>query len=139
MIRYRLDTNVLVRFLTHDDPVQAVKSDRLFQQASDGDCLLILSKIVLVETVWVLSSVYDHPVERIAESLGKLVVKPGIRCEEGPVTLDALYRYKQTRLDIVDCFLAAQSAAEGDAVATFDRDFTKFPDVQLWDHAAAGG
>lgn len=136
MIRYRLDTNVLVRFLTHDDAAQAAKVDMLFQHAVDGRCLLILSKIVLVETVWVLHSVYDLPRDRIAESLGKLVIKPGIRCEEGQITLDALYRYKQHNLDIVDCFLAAQSAAEGDAVATFDKDFGKFPDVQLWNHEA---
>lgn len=132
MIRYRLDTNVLIRFLTHDDEEQAAKADGLFQQAAEGGGLLILDKIVLVEAVWVLSSVYDQPRDRIAESLGKLVVKPGIRCEDAQATLDALYRYKQTKLDIVDCFLAAQSVAEGDTIATFDKGFEKLQDVQLW-------
>jgi predicted nucleic-acid-binding protein len=139
VIRYRLDTNVLVRFLTHDDLTQAAKVNALFQEASDGGCLLILSKIVLVETVWVLRSVYNTPHERIAESLGKLVIKPGILCEEGQMTLDALNRYKQTNLDIVDCFLAAQSAAEGEVVAAFDTGFGMFSDVQIWDHEAAKG
>ncbi len=134
MIRYRIDINVLIRFLTHDDRKQAKKADALFQQAADGQCLLILDKIVLVETVWVLGMVYDHPRERIAESLAKLIIKPGIRCEEAQTMIDALYRYKQTKLDIVDCFLAAQAAAEGDAVATFDKGFGKFDDVQLWNH-----
>ena len=134
MIRYRLDTNVLVRFLTHDDAAQTLKVDTLFQKASDGNCILILSKVVLVDTVWVLSSVYEQPHDRIAESLGKLVIKPGIRCEDGQVTLDALHRFKQTELDIVDCFLAAQSAAEGDVMATFDTGFRTFTDVQLWDY-----
>jgi len=50
------------------------------------------------------------------------------------VTLDALHRFKQTKLDIVDCFLAAQSAAEGDVMATFDTGFRTFTDVQLWDY-----
>ena len=139
MIRYRLDTNVLVRFLTHDDQTQAAKVNTLFQEASEGGCLLILSKIVLVETAWVLRSVYSTPHDRIAESLGKLVIKPGILCEEGPMTLDALNRYKQTKLDIVDCFLAAQAVAENEVVATFDMGFGMFPDVQLWDHEAAQG
>ena len=134
MIRYRLDTNVLIRFLTHDDAVQAQKADALFQQASDGKCLLILNTIVLVETVWVLHSVYGQSCDRIATHLAKLVIKPGIRCEEGPVTIDALFRYQEGKLDIVDCFLAAQSVAEGDAIATFDTDFEKCPDLQFWDH-----
>ena len=132
MIRYRLDTNVLIRFLTHDDTVQARQVDELFEQAATGKCLLILRKIVLIEAVWLLMSVYGQEREAIAGTLAKLVVKPGIRCEDGQVTIDALYRYQQTNLDIVDCFLAAESAAEGDVIATFDRDFTKFPDVQLW-------
>jgi len=134
VIRYRLDTNVLIRFLTHDDATQGAKVDSLFHQATQGDCLLFLGKVVLVETVWVLLSVYDQPRDRIAESLAKLVVKPGIRCEDGQVTIDALYRFKETKLDIVDCFLAAESAAQGDAIATFDKEFDKFSDVQLWAH-----
>ena len=86
-----------------------------------------------------LRSACNKPHERITESLGKLVIKPDIRCEEGPVTLDALRRYKQTNLDIVDCFLAAQPAAEGDVLATFDTGLGVFPDVHLWDHEAAEG
>ena len=136
MIRYRIDTNVLIRFLTHDDRKQAKKADALFQQAAEGRCLLILDKIVLVESVWVLGAVYDHPRETIAECLAKLIIKPGIRCEEAQTMIDALYRYKQTKLDIVDCFLAAQAAAEGDVVATFDKGFGKFDDVQLWNPKA---
>lgn len=134
MIRCRLDTNVLIRFLTHDAPKQSKKADALFRQAAEGKCLLILDKIVLVETVWVLETIYDHPRDKIAESLAKLITKPGIRCEEAQTMIDSLYRYKQTKLDIVDCFLAAQAAAEGDAVATFDKGFGKFDDVQLWNH-----
>ena len=134
MIRYRLDTNVLIRFLTHDDATQGAKADSLFRQATQGDCLLLLGKVVLVEAVWVLLSVYDQPRDRIAESLAKLVVKPGIRCEDGQVTIDALYRFKETKMDIVDCFLAAESAAQGDVIATFDKGFDKFSDVPLWDH-----
>ena len=136
MIRYRIDTNVLIRFLTHDDRKQAKKADALFQQAAEGRCLLILDKIVLVESVWVLGAVYDHPRETIAECLAKLIIKPGIRCEEAQTMIDALYRYKQTKLDIVDCFLAAQAAAEGDMVATFDKGFGKFDDVQRWNPKA---
>ena len=132
MIRYRLDTNILIRFLTQDDPVQSPQVSALFQQASQGECLLVIIPPVLIETIWVLESVFKHPSKKIAKSLASLVVKPGIRCEEGPVTLDALYRYGQHQIDIVDCFLAAQSAAHGDAVATFDQDFKKFSDVQLW-------
>lgn len=137
MTRYRLDTNVLIRFLTHDDPQQATQADALFRDAEEGRCVLVLDSIVLVEAVWVLATVYNRPRKEISESLARLVVMPGIRCKEARVTLDALSRYQQSDLDIVDCFLAAQSAAEGDAVATFDRGFRCWADVLLWDGGKA--
>jgi predicted nucleic acid-binding protein len=134
LTRYRLDTNVLIRFLKLDDPAQAKRVKRLFTQAANGECLLLLDRVVLIEAVWVLRSVYDDEREKIAEALAKLVIKPGIRCEDGPVTIDALYRYQMTTLDIVDCYLAAQAAAEGDALASFDKALGKaFDDVASWD------
>ena len=137
MTRYRLDTNVLIRFLTHDDPQQAEDTHTLFRDAEDGRCVLVLDTIVLVEAVWVLSSVYNLPRKKIAESLARLVVMPGIRCKKSRVTLDALARYRQSKLDVVDCFLAAQAVAEGDFVATFDRGFRGWPDVRLWNRGTA--
>lgn len=135
MKRLRLDTNVLIRFLKLDEPPQSTRVKALFQQAADGGCLLLLDPVVLIETVWVLRSVYDDDRAAIAEVLAKLVVKPGIRCADGPVTVDALYRYQTTSLDIVDCYLAAQAAAEGDVLASFDRALgNAFEDVTMWDN-----
>jgi len=108
-------------FLKLDDAAQSPLARSLFEQASNGECLLILDKIVIVETVWVLRSVYDDTRERIANVLAKLVIKPGIRCDDAPITIDAIIRYRTSMLDIVDCFLAAQAAADDDAVATFDQ------------------
>jgi predicted nucleic-acid-binding protein len=132
--RYRLDTNVLIRFLKLDDPAQSLRVKALFQQASEGECLLLVGRVVLIETVWVLRSVYGDQRETIAEWLAKLVIKPGLRCDDGPITVDALYRYQTTGLDIVDCYLAAQAAAEGDIVATFDRALGQaFDEIAVWD------
>jgi predicted nucleic acid-binding protein len=47
------------------------------------------------------------------------------------VHLDALGRYRRTRLHSVDCAIAATAAAEGVSVATLDRGFKKFPDVRI--------
>ncbi len=133
MIRYRLDTNVLIRFFKLDDAKQSKRVKALFEQAAAGQCLLLLDRVVLIETVWVLRSVYQDEREPIAKALANLMVKPGIRCEDGPITVDALYRYQTSSLDIVDCYLAAQAAADGDSLATFDRALGKaFDDVTLW-------
>lgn len=133
MIRYRLDTNTLIRFLKLDDPQQSERVIALFQKAARGEVLLVLDRIVLIEAIWVLRSVYDDPREAIAELLAKVATKPGIRCCDGPLTIDALYRYQTSRLDIVDCYLAAQSVADGDVLASFDQGIAKaFDDLTVW-------
>jgi len=47
------------------------------------------------------------------------------------IHLDALERYRKTKVHFVDCSLAATAAAEDTPVATFDQDFRKFADVRV--------
>jgi predicted nucleic-acid-binding protein len=132
--RYRLDTNILVRFFTHDDPDQFAKINTLFADAEAGHSLLVTSKAVLVETVWVLLKVYAQPRAIIAESLTRLISEPAIVCEDHGVVLNALRDFQDSNLSIVDCLLAAEAAAAGDTVATFDADLRKkFLHIQFWE------
>lgn len=134
MTRYLVDTNVLVRFLTADDEVQHGQAVALFQQAWDGRCRLVLPDAVLVETVWVLTSAKGYGLGRgrVAGSLGTLIGQPGIVCKQVEVMQDALRRFKESKCSIVDCLLAAQGAASGDVVATFDRGLAAILDGPGW-------
>ena len=138
MTRYLLDTNVLLRFLLADDEKQLPAVKRLFQHATEGRCVLVLGDVALAEAVWVLSSFYKLDRKPIAESLAKIITKPGIHCPNVDTLLDALARYQDTNCDFFDCYLASQAAAEGDGIASFDQDFRKFEDVHLWDWDANG-
>lgn len=40
MEKFSLDTNVVIRFLTNDDPVQSPLAYKLFERATDGDLRL---------------------------------------------------------------------------------------------------
>ena len=53
-----------------------------------------------------------------------------MQCDSQPIMLDALDRYNKTKLDIVDCLLAARAVVADTAVATFYVDIGKeFADV----------
>jgi len=133
--RHRLDTNLLVRFLTHDDAVQAAKADALFRDAADGRCALVLGDSVLIETEWVLRSAYGIDRAQIADRLARLIVQPGVHTDQRDAMIDGVDRYRRSNLDIVDCVLAACAAADGDAIATFDEGIGRtFNDVARWDH-----
>jgi predicted nucleic-acid-binding protein len=130
--RYLLDTNVLLRFLLDDEKKLSAQARVLFQQAESGDCLLILTDLAVAEAVWVLTSFYKIDVPVVAETLINVLGKPGIHCDKADVILDTLRLFRETKCDFFDCHLAAMASVSGDGVASFDRDFRKFPDVDLW-------
>ena len=130
MIRYLLDTNVLLRFLRGDDARHSPAARTLFSDACDGKCVLILTEVAVAEAVWVLASFYQTGREQIAEGLSKVILSAGVRCVKQNEMLDALQRFASTKCDFLDCYLAALAAASGDHVATFDKDFERFDDVK---------
>lgn len=132
MIRYLLDTNVLLRFLRGDNAEHSPAARVLFSDACDGKCVLILTEVAVAEAVWVLDSFYQTGREQIAEGLSKVVLSAGVRCVKQDEMLDALRRFASTKCDFLDCYLAALAAASGDHVATFDKDFERFGDVRRW-------
>ena len=123
--RRLLDTNVIVRHLVQDDPLQCKIASDLFAQCDQGTVTLVILPSVLAETVFVLESFYKHPRANIAATLSSLISSPGIEVDELANQLNALDWYQQTRLHFVDCVLAATSLAEELEVSTFDRDLKK--------------
>ena len=134
MIKYLLDTNVLIRFLRGDHEKHSPAAQALFSEACDGGCALILTEVAVAEAVWVLDSVYEVRRKQIAEGLRKVILSAGVRCVKRDEMLDSLERYASTKCDFLDCYLGALAAASGDHVATFDKDFDRFTDVKKWDH-----
>ena len=53
-----IDTNVLVRFLVNDDPVQSAEVRQLFAIAERERAMFYVALLVLLETIWVLESAY---------------------------------------------------------------------------------
>jgi predicted nucleic-acid-binding protein len=59
-----LDTNILVRYITQDDPIQSAKAREIVEQRLTEEKPGFVSIVVMVETVWVLERAYElTPVE----------------------------------------------------------------------------
>jgi len=109
-----LDTSVVVRVLTADDPVQLAVARRTMRTGP-----LFLSKTVLLETEWVLRYSYELGRAEIGGALGKLVRYRGMEVEDLPAVLEAL-SWHAGGMDLADALHLA-SARHADALATFDR------------------
>jgi predicted nucleic-acid-binding protein len=129
--RRLVDTNLIVRYLVQDHEKHAKAAGRLFEASDRGDLVIVILPTVLAECVFVLESFYEHPRGDIATALSTLISSPGVEIIELAVHLDALDRYRKTKVHFVDCVIAATASAEKIPVATFDQDFRKFADVRL--------
>jgi predicted nucleic-acid-binding protein len=129
--RRLVDTNLIVRYLVQDHEKHAKAAGRLFEASDRGDLVIVILPTVLAECVFVLESFYEHPRGDIATALSTLISSPGVEIIEVAVYLDALDRYRKTKVHFVDCVIAATASAEKIPVATFDQDFRKFADVRL--------
>jgi predicted nucleic acid-binding protein len=128
--RRLVDTNLIVRYLVQDHEKHAKAAGKLFDACDRGDVVIVVLPAVLAECVFVLESFYQHPRGDIASALGRLISSPGVEIDAA-IHLDALDRYRKTKVHFVDCLIAATAATEDMPVASFDQDFRKFSDVRV--------
>ena len=129
--RRLVDTNLIVRYLVQDHEKHAEAAGRLFDACDRGDVMIVVLPAVLAECVFVLESFYEHPRGDIASALGRLISSPCVEIDGAAIHLDALDRYRKTKVHFVDCLIAATAATENMPVASFDQAFRKFTDVRV--------
>lgn len=111
-----IDTNVIVRLLTRDDPQQLLAAKRLFAAGE-----VFVSDSVLLETAWVLGAAYSFSDEQIAAALRGLLGLDNVRVADVARIALAVDWYEHG-LDFADALHLA-SSQHADAFKTFDRDF----------------
>lgn len=108
-----IDTNVLLRYLLGDDKVQSAKAAKLIT----GNMLVLVSDIVLVETIWTLKGrKYKLDKAGILEMLNALFEEPNICFEDDHSVWCALSDYRKIiplksgkSLDFSDALIASKA------------------------------
>ncbi len=86
-----VDTSVLLRYLLNDDEAQAARAAAVFDAAES----VLISDVVLVETVWTLSGrKYRLAKAELVTVLERLFSEPNIRFEDDQVVWRALQAYR---------------------------------------------
>lgn len=116
-----LDTNVLVRYLTEDDPVQSQIANEVLDNLSPDEPGWI-SLVVLAEMVWALRKTYKLNKDRIVRILDDLLVSRDIVIEDIQKVQRALSLHRVCRAGFADCLLSVSAHAAGCIkVVTFDK------------------
>jgi predicted nucleic-acid-binding protein len=115
-----LDTNVLVRYITQDDPVQSEKATMLLESLRAGSEGYV-TVVSLVELVWVLSRCYASRQGEICQVLESLMHTKHVIVQDSEIVWKALRNFKEGKADFPDCLIKHTSFDAGcSSVVTFD-------------------
>lgn len=121
-----VDTNVLVRLLVADDPAQTKRAVAFLEAHRP----VWISTIVLVETVWVLVTVYLWSKAQILAMLQTATNSRDFAFQTVEPVRAAIHLYASSKADFSDCLALELARAEGHLpFATFDKAITKLPDA----------
>ncbi len=113
-----VDTNLLVRILSNDDPIQARRAVKILK--SDD---IYIPKTVLLETEWVLRHAYEIGRSAIAVGFQKLLGLPNVSVEDPDSIYQAISWY-ENKFDFADALHLA-SSRRCESFATFDSSLIK--------------
>jgi predicted nucleic-acid-binding protein len=127
-----LDTNVIVRYVTQDDPRQSAAATRLFEKTLSAENPGFVSAITLCEICWVLAECYSADRERIRAVLEGLLGSKQVVVEAGEIAWKALRAWQGSAADFSDALIGEIAAAHGaEEVVTFDKAAAKLPRFRL--------
>jgi predicted nucleic-acid-binding protein len=118
-----LDTNLLIRYLTYDDPGQASKAAREIEAAAERGENLFVATIVLCEMVWVLEDAYGYKRKDLVGILEKMLRTAQFVFEDKDLIWRALSDYLTGKGDFSDYLIGRAGQKAGCLqTLTFDRE-----------------
>lgn len=116
-----VDTNVLVRLITRDDAKQTAAAETFVGRGA------WVSHLVLIETVWVLDSVFDLERGQIALAVEMLLNHQDLVLQDPDVVQSAVEHFrKRSKIGFSDCMVLEVARKAGHVpLGTFDRHLSK--------------
>jgi predicted nucleic-acid-binding protein len=92
---------------------------------------LLVTDLVVAETVYVLESFYETPREQVAVALRSLIALASVETVDSALLLRALEVYEIDRIDFAEAYLVASAESTGvNRIASFDRSIDRVRTVE---------
>ncbi len=127
-----IDSDVIVRVITGDDPVKRAAGERLLATVQTGDVEIALAASTVSEVIFVLTSrgTYAMDRETAKQALLRIVHLAGMRVENRATVLRALDLYNTLATTFGDAMLAATMERQGSTVVySYDRGLRRIPGI----------
>jgi predicted nucleic-acid-binding protein len=127
-----LDTNILVRYLTQDDPIQSTKAREIIEQRLTREKPGFVSIVAMVEIVWVLERAYRLTPHEIVGAVERMLQTDVLVVENEQEVFTAMIALKDGRGSFADAVIAALGARMGcSCTLTFDRKALRLAGFEL--------
>lgn len=122
-----IDTNVLVRHLTGDPPEMAARATAYLGTERE----LLLTDLIVAETVSVLESFYQAPREQVAEAMRSLIAFASVVCVDPALLLRSIEVYETDGIDFAEAYLVACAESTGVIkIASFNRAIDRVETIE---------
>jgi len=125
-----LDTNVIVRYIAQDDPLQSKAATRVFEEIVSDENHGFITSIAMCETIWVLARAYGQPREKLAQIIETLLKADNLDLEHRDLVWRAREDFLHGKADFSDYLLARIGKAQGASTTlSFDSNALKSKDL----------
>lgn len=122
-----VDTSVLIRYFTKDDPIKAEKFRNFLRTKQK----FIIPDVVFPEVYWTLLKFYQQPRKRVIAVLESMCGFPSASCNYRLISITIKIVKGNKSLSFVDAYIAAYSIVHNDSlVLSFDKGLSRIPDIQ---------
>lgn len=123
-----LDTNILVRYLTQDDPDQSRKATNEIEKVLSAGHMFFIADIVMCELVWVLETAYGYDRREIVPVLENILRTKQFQFEDKDLLWKSLADYRNKKGDFADNLIGHASYKAGcREILTFDAGLKNNP------------
>lgn len=123
-----LDTNVLVRLITNDDPAMRDAAARIIEAAQQNGEELLFPMPALLECLWVLDARYGFSRTEILNTIERLLLVKGLRFEAQGRVRELIGLARTTTVDLSDILIGLSARDLGcETTLTFDKKASRSP------------
>lgn len=127
-----LDTNILVRYFTQDNEVQAQIVENIIENYGNSPNSLFINNIVMCELVLVLEKGYKYSKEQVALVINQMLSTEEFAFEKQELLWLALNEYVQNKSDYSDALIGLiNKSSNYPTTITFDEDAAKGSNFKL--------
>jgi predicted nucleic-acid-binding protein len=116
-----LDTSILIRYLTQDDPIQSLRANEIVDRKLSSDAPGFVSLVTIAEVAWVLSSRYEATGQEIATAIERILSSDRLEVQNEQQVYEAMVALKGGKGRFADALICALGIWAGcSSTLTFD-------------------